>query len=60
MLNVHMLNLIELNIAFLKFYFTIEGASKKVPQFFMPTEQIYNKTFILINKNVYYEYCIKV
>ncbi len=48
----------EQHISFIFIYY--RGASKKVLQFLMPVEPIYNKSFVLINKNAYYEHCHKV
>jgi hypothetical protein len=45
---------------FLTFSFIKDGVSKKALQFLMPMEPIYNKTFVLVNKNVYYVHCNKV
>jgi len=54
-------HLIELafkwNSAFLTFSFVIVGTSKKVLQFLMPLEPIYNKNFCFNEQNVYYEHC---
>ncbi len=47
-------------VCFLTFSFIIEGASKKVPQFLMPLEPIYNKNFCFNEQNVYYEHWHKV
>jgi hypothetical protein len=41
-------------------FLIIEGASKKVLQFFMPLEPIYNKNFSFNEQNAYYEHCHKV
>ncbi len=38
----------------------IEGTSKKVLQFLMPQEPIYNKNFYFNEQNIYYEHCCKV
>jgi hypothetical protein len=46
--------------SFFKFSFIIEGTSKKVLQFLMPLEPIYNKNFYFNELNVYYEQCRKV
>ncbi len=41
---------IQWNSMFFTFSFIIEGTSKKVLEFFMPLEPIYNKNFVLIKK----------
>ncbi len=45
---------------FLHFSFIIEGALKKVSQFLMPLEPIYNQNVCFYEQNVYNEHCHKV
>jgi hypothetical protein len=48
------------NSTFLTFSFIIEGTSKKVLQFFMILEPIYNKNVCFNEQNVDYEHCLIV
>jgi hypothetical protein len=48
------------SVFFFTFSSIIEGTSKKVLQFLMPLEPIYNKNFYFNELNVYYEHCRKV
>ncbi len=38
----------------------IEGATEKVLSYMMPVRSIYRKKFVLMNKNVFFEYCREV
>ncbi len=51
--------LIQWNSVFLTFSFIKEGTSKKVLQFLMPLNPIYNKSACFYKQKNYYEHCRK-
>ncbi len=60
---VRIFTFLETRVTEQRIYYIIiykEGPSKKVLQFFMPLEPIYNKNFCFDEHNVYCEHCHKV